>query len=155
VTLILDWKPLVVLVTPAHLTEASVKAMNDEFVRFYAQNERYALITVPTPGAPTPNAQERKLVGEWASSETIQTNSGRLCVASGVVFTSTLARGALTAILWLWRPAFPIEFFGSVEPALDFCIKGGLKAGLPLPKDAAKLKAEIIARVSTLAPYRE
>lgn len=155
VTLLLDWKPLVVLVTPAHFNDESVQRMNEEFLRYYARNERYTLLTVPTPGAPTPNAHERKLVGEWASSDLIQTNSSRLCVSAGIVFTSTLARGALTAILWLWKPPFPIEFFGSVEHAIDFCVGGARKAGLALPADGTKLKEEIVREVAALSPYRE
>src|SRR5690606_35921348 len=98
------------------------------YARLFRRGKRYAVLSCSPIDAKATNAHGRKLIVDWAQSKEVRENSAKLCVGSATVVPSALARGALTAILWVWSPAAPHHPCGTVEEGLDWCLQR-LRAG--------------------------
>jgi hypothetical protein len=53
-------------------------------------------------------------------------------------------RGALTAILWFWKPPFPLEVVKTPEQGIDYCIAQLSKRGIALPTSPLGLGAHAV-----------
>lgn len=142
--LIADLKPLLLFLSPPSFDGKVIGEMDATFRRLWALGEKYAMVSLPNPSGSSVSASERKLIGEWASQKHVQDASKRLCVGSAVVSPSTLERGAMTAILWLWRPPFPLAYFPEREIAIDAALEHLAKARLPLPMPVAELRKKAL-----------
>lgn len=140
-----DTFPLVVVVTPMRYDERSVEQMAAGYERYFARGDRYAIVNVTPRDADPIGARERKAVTDWASSARVRQKSGELCVGSSTVVKDAIARGALTAMLWLWKPASPHHVTTSVEDAVDWTISKLEQAGVPMPLGPAKTRARALA----------
>ena len=107
--------------------------------RLFARGERYALI-VCSPIKSEMGAKERKLITDWSNKPHVREKSRALCVASSTVVRNPLHRGALTAILWLWKPAAPHEASPTPEAAVDWCLERLEAASMPLPRSREVLR---------------
>lgn len=145
--LIGDYFPLLVQVQPIEFTEAAVRQMAADFEVYFARGERYAVLTTPRRGAVRPRANERKLLSDWINSPKVMTHARRLCVAAANVTPNAVERGLFTALLWVWRPPFPLEAFGDVDSALDFTLEKLQHASLDLPLQAPELRQAVRERL--------
>lgn len=127
-----DTFPLLVAIGPKKYDQEAVDLMSRAYEPYFKRNERYALISVAPRDASMPGPKERKLITDWTNSARVRDCSARLCIGSATVVPNTLARGALTALLWFWTPPSPLQPVATVDEALDYCL-GRLRAeGLPL-----------------------
>jgi len=113
--------PLLITMGPATWTERNVAEMAEGFERYFLRGERYALISA-SPRDSVMAARERKLVTDWTNTARVRDRSRELCVGSATIVRSALARGALTAMMWIWKPASPHLAVANTEEALDFTL---------------------------------
>ena len=139
--------PLLVVEMSKAMNEDALNELRSGFERYFARGERYSLLSVTPRGAATPSAKERKAIADWTNSPRVRQFSKELCVGSAAVVTNPLARGAITAMLWLWTPASPFKVVASIEEGLDYCFSQSAKAGLKLPRELAVIRKEILARL--------
>ena len=111
-------------------------------------NERYAVLSVPTPGAPAPGHAERKLLGAWTSHPRVREAIKRLCVGAATVVPSAIERAALSIIWALGKPPCPSEAVPTVERGLEFCLGRMRQAGLQLAKPPDLVAYETLRTVS-------
>lgn len=148
--LIGDFFPLLVQVQPKEFTEDAVRTMAASFEVYFARGERYAVLSVPRAGAVRPGAKQRKLLTDWVNSPRVMEHGRRLCVASANVSTNTFERGLLTALLWLWRPPFPLEMFGDVDSALSYALRKMEEGSIRPPLQADHLRRAVHERLRSL-----
>jgi len=145
--LIGDYFPLLVQIQPKVLTAESIAKMGEEFEVYFRRGERYVVVSLQAKNAHSPSATERKLVADWVNSPRVMEFGGRLCVASANVSRSAFERGMLTALLWIWRPPFPLKPFPTVEAALDYALEMATGASLQLPMDTPLLRRIVLERL--------
>ncbi len=104
---------------PSRYTDAELFAAFDELDALVAEVARrsgsYCLISDVTR-ARVGNAVHRKRIGETFSKT--RRLLGDRVAGQGFVMKNAVQRGALTAILWLGRPPWPIETFATREAAI-------------------------------------
>lgn len=136
-----DLFPLLISVGPTDGFDAhQVERMAAYYTRLFKRGKRYAVISCSPKGASATNARGRKLIVDWAQSKEVREMSAKLCVGSATLVPNALARGALTAILWVWTPAAPHLACATVEQALDWCL-GRLRAShVALPEEPDEMR---------------
>ena len=130
---VLDMFPLVVTVGASKQTDGELDEMVAGYDQLFERGERYALITYSPEGAEMPSARARKRIADWAESPSVRAFSKKLCVGSATVVQSQLARGALTAIMWLWKPVAPHKIVATPLDAIDFCLERIAVSDVPMP----------------------
>lgn len=142
-----DDLPLLIIVSPmGGYDEAAIREMNARCEGLWTRGARYALISSTPKGASTTGARGRKLIAEWANRPRVRQMSKQHCVASATIVENAVARGALTAILWLWTPPAPHKAVAAPGEAIDWCMEHIERAGLALPRPAPELRRHV-ARV--------
>ena len=136
--------PLLIGVAPLRYDASTLRQMNDGFEAYFQRGQPYAFVSVQPEGSTTPGAAERKLLMQWLESPRVQHYARELCVGSAVVVDGPLMRGALTAVLWFWKPPFPLEAVKTPEGGIDYCIAQLTQRGVPLPTSAHVLGARAV-----------
>ncbi|MDQ3031593.1 MAG: hypothetical protein M3Y87_04190 [Myxococcota bacterium] len=116
--------------------------MTDGYEQLFARRERYSLISAAPSDADSMGARERKQIADWANTPRVRSVSRELCVGSATIVGNALARGALTAILWLWKPASPHEVFTASDDAVEWCLAQLERERVPLPLGAAAMRTQ-------------
>jgi hypothetical protein len=94
-------------------------------------------------------ASQRKHAAEWIKSTEALV---RLASLGGACVTpSSILRGIVTAILWIYRPPNPTEFFATRQQAVLHALAQLEAARVPLPQRLVDLRARLAAQ---LAPDR-
>lgn len=135
--------PLLVAVAPRRYDAAAVQRMADAFEVYFQRGERYAVISIQPKDSITPGASERKLMLDWLESPRVRHCAGELCVGAATIIHGAVMRGAFTALLWFWRPPFPMETVATVARAVDYCVERLSSAGSPIPASPAELKQRV------------
>lgn len=73
---------------------------------------------------------------------------GANCIGSASVLESGFERGLLTALLWAWRPPFPLEVFGTIDAALDHALRKLEEESLSLPHPPSELRRIVLQRLA-------
>jgi hypothetical protein len=133
--------PLLIGIAPERYDAAAVQRMHEAFEPFYRRGQRYALLSIQPRGSVAPGAKERKMLIDWVGSPRVQEYASRLCVGAAAVVDGALMRGALTAVLWVWKPPFPLHAAATVSDGIDHCVERLVAAGVPLPADLRELQA--------------
>jgi hypothetical protein len=144
-----DYFPLLLCIGPKHFDEAAVAEMAAGYERYFVRGDRYSLITCSPRDAVT-DARGRKMIVDWANSPRVRQKSRELCVGSSTVVPNALARGALTALLWLWKPSSPHHVVASSEEGIDWCLARIAEARLVLPGSSADVRRDALRRVRNL-----
>jgi hypothetical protein len=94
-------------------------------------HEKCCLVTDAGRIQAIPPASQRKIAGEWAKgSAELQ----RVVSVGGVCVTpSSIIRGIITAILWIYKPDRPVAFFATRDEAKLQAIQWLDEAGVRLP----------------------
>lgn len=148
--LIGEYFPLLIHVQPVEYSRETVAAMAADFEVYFDRGDRYFVVTVPPKGAIKPGAKERGLVADWVNSPRVAEYGRRLCIGSASVLESGFERGLLTALLWAWRPPFPLEVFGTVEAALDHAVARLRAESLSLPYSRTELHQLVSQRLASV-----
>jgi hypothetical protein len=141
--------PVLVLVAPSRYDAEAVKRMSDAFEEYFQRGDRYAVISIQPKGSITPGPSERKLMLDWLESPRVRRCSGELCVGAATIIHGALMRGALTAVLWFWRPPFPMETVPTVARAVDYCVERLRFAGVRNTVEPAQLKERVERLLAT------
>jgi hypothetical protein len=136
--------PLIVSVSGANFDVSEVRAMIDGYEPYLAGTKRYAVLVVPTPGAPAPGHAERKLIGEWTSHPRVREAIKRLCVGNATVVPNVVTRAALTVLWALGKPPCPSEAVPTVALGLDFCLGRMREEGLEFAKPPDLVRYETL-----------
>jgi hypothetical protein len=142
-----DFFPLVVCVSPSRYDDVEMRRMFDGFRRYFERGERYALITHNPRDGEAASARARKAIVDWANLPDVRRQSAKLCVGSATVVANPLARGAMTAMLWLWKPANPHHMTATTEEAVDWAIQQLVDAQIALPQPRERLRESVLARL--------
>ena len=142
--------PLLVSVGPMQTTDVELEQTWAGYERYFARGERYALMTVSPREAQSPGARERKRMADWANTPRVREFSKKLCVGSATVVPSAIMQGALTAILWLWKPAAPHLAVRTVADGLTFCLERLAAEKVPIPQGPEALRRAVNAEVAQI-----
>jgi hypothetical protein len=145
--LLADTFPLLVGVGPKRYDEAGVRERAAAFEPHFQAGKRYAFVCVQPAGTATPGAHERKLILDWADSPRVRRYAKELCVSAATVVDGAVLRGALTAILWFWRPPFPMKAVATPQLGMDYCLDQLTRAGVSLPVSSEALRARAEAQL--------
>jgi len=147
--------PLLIGVAPMRYDAASVRQLAESFEVYFERGLPYAFMSVQPQGSTPPGASERKLLMQWLVSARVRQHSGQLCVGAAAVVDDTVMRGALTALLWFWKPPFQLQVVKTPEQGIDHCIHALERHRVKLPTSARALGAHAKRLlVSTLEPER-
>ena len=144
-----DGFPLVLSLGPRVWRDDTIDEMAAGYERYFARGERYALISA-SPRDSVFGAKHRKQVADWSNSSRVRQKSAELCVGSATLARDALSRGALTAVLWLFKPASPHEVVATPEEGVDWCIAKLRAAGVALPRSAAGLRAAALTHLASI-----
>jgi hypothetical protein len=136
--------PLLIGVAPARYDALALRQLKDAFERYFERGQLYAFVSVQPEGSAAPGAAERRLLMQWLESPRVQHYSRELCVGSAAVLDGAPMRGALTAILWFWKPPFPLEVVKTPEVGIDYCIAQLAERGVALPTSKPVLGARAV-----------
>jgi len=131
--------PFLVMVMGERADEAEIRSMDATFRELFAQGQRYVLLNVPPKNQTAVAAKERKMITDWANQPHVQEGVTRCCVGSAIMVTSAVARGALTAILWVWRPPVHLEIVPDVLSGIRYLSDAARQANLILPASPEQL----------------
>lgn len=120
------WPVAVVRPPPVPIEDEAIHAFMDRFeCELTARGPQFAIVLDLRMASNMAPAQRRMLVSRMRQSD-----GQRQQVAGAFVFSSTIMRGLLTAVLWLRTPPYPTQVFTSVEEAVQWarqqCDAGGL-----------------------------
>jgi hypothetical protein len=133
--------PLLVGIAPSRYDADAIRRMSEAFEPYFVRGERYAYVSIQLPDASHPGAVERKLLMDWVELPRVREHAAALCVGAAAVVDGTLMRGALTALLWFWKPPFPLETMRTSEEGISFCLNRLVAAKLVLPEAVPGMKA--------------
>lgn len=102
-----DLWPFVVSKLPSRIDEAELERFMAIHDGLLARHELYVTLTDCTGITEIPSATVRKRIGDW--NKRIEADIRRFNVATAIVLSNTLVRGALTALHWLAPPPQPTE----------------------------------------------
>jgi hypothetical protein len=133
--------PLLICIAPKRYDAAAVQCLEDVFEPYFRRGQRYALLSIQPKGSVAPGAKERKMLMDWVGSPRVLEYASRLCVGAAAVVDGALMRGALTAVLWVWKPPFPLHAAGTAAEGIDHCLQRLVAAGVLLPADSRGLQS--------------
>jgi hypothetical protein len=128
--------PLVVIRYNGPRTEADWHAMFAAYDRMHTRRERFATIN-DTTSSPLPSAVERSMIGEHAKRHEDATR--RYLVATCMVIENAIMRGALTAIHWVYRPAYKLFICATLHEAYVVAARELREEGIALHPQHARL----------------
>ncbi len=131
--------PLVVMTCPGDM-DGTVGPIRAFFETVHARKERFAILVDTRPVQTMPGPGWRRELTDWTRHPLVQMRSANYNVATAVVVPSSLARGVLTAIGWLWKPASPVKGFPVQGEAVTWCCDLLVKAGVPLSPNLVELQ---------------
>jgi hypothetical protein len=142
--------PLLVTVNARRFDEAEARSMADGYQRYFTRGERYAVLSVAPHDAEPAGPKARKAVADWVGGKDVRQYSSILCVGAASVVENALARGGLTALLWLWTPPMPLRPCASVGEGLDYCFERLSAEQVALPRPPGELRRETLDRLRRL-----
>ena len=140
--------PLVTIVPPAVYDEQAVRSVIEGCERNFARGERFAMITTAPQGVP--DARTRKVLTEWSNAPAVRRKTKELCVGAATVLPNPVARGIMTAVLWVWSPPAPHEVSDSDASAIDWCLRKIADAKLPMPMSPGEARSRTLALIAEL-----
>jgi len=91
-----------------------------------------------------PSATVRRMQADWTNAHQHQLE--KIVHAMGFVVPSALSRGAMTAVLWLSRPKWPMIAHASLPKAVDWALLEAERMGGEVHADLVAGKADTVVR---------
>ncbi len=129
-----SYDPLHLQVIPRAFTQAEVEAHFEKLEQFYTQRsppDAPAALLADARLAQYADALARKRVA--LAFERLSPILERRAVGHAIVLSSPLIHGALTAIFWIKRPAWPVQTFLEMEDADRWLRQGFVDQGRLAP----------------------
>lgn len=127
--------PLVVTRWPASLTDEELDAFLAEVVALHRRGEPFAHI-IDGRFAAAASFAPRVRARAQQTLDGIRDLGAQLVRGEAYVITSALARGAITALTWIYPPSWPREVFATFSEAEDWAL-AQLGPLAPAPKSRA------------------
>jgi hypothetical protein len=137
-----DWPVFVMEIPEFRLVDADIKAAVEFIEQIWRECERNrekcCLVTDAARIQAIPPASQRKITADWARS-TAELQKA-VSVGGACVTPSSIIRGIITAILWIYKPPNPVAFFATRDEAKLQAIKWLDEAGVKLPPRLRELR---------------
>lgn len=123
--------PLFVTVMPATSDTEDLRRYFASVTELYGRRERFATLVETADVKSIPSAAERKFITDYQhdTHEQIQ----KYNVFTATVVPSTLVRGAMTAMRWLFKPPNEQITVATFGDGLVACVEKLRKDGQPIP----------------------
>jgi hypothetical protein len=92
-------------------------------------------------------ASQRRYAGEWVKRTEALTKL--VSLGGACVTPSSILRGIVTAIMWIYKPPNPTEFFPTRSEGCLHAIDQLERAGVPLPPRVVELRARLAGPSAT------
>lgn len=135
---------MLVAVSSPRFDELEVRTLIDGFERYFGRGERYALVWAPARNLALPGLRERQQIGEWIRHPRVAAFTKQLCVGTAAVVPNAIARGSLSAILFIGKPPVPLRPVATVADGVDFALERLAASNVRLPKPADLLRFEVL-----------
>ncbi len=113
--------PVLIITLPPRTSDEELKSFNTSIGKFLEEKgERYALI-MDARAAETLDVVQRRMHSDFMKKR--KKFAEKFCAATALVFESMVQRGVLIAILWAFKPSYPIKVFKSPDEAVDWAKK--------------------------------
>lgn len=145
--------PLVVLRCPARFADDSLEPLIADFEECHSQRRQFALLVDTRPARSMPNAKWRKGITDWANEPRVLLETRRYSVGTALLFSSALARGAYTALLWFWKPPTPHFPAPTMAVGVEWCCQMLTRSGVALGAALEKHRASLLPAAN--APARD
>lgn len=129
--------PLFVTIVPSRFDADDLQAYIAEVNKLYARKQRFATLVDTTAVIELPGAAARRILAEWQNSTIEQIRHYNVCTAT--VLSSTLVRGAMTAMHWLFKPPNEQVAVATLAEGFDFCVDRLEKDRQPLSGELRRL----------------
>lgn len=126
-----EFFPLVVTRVPAAITLADIEVYERELEKTFERRARFASIVVTTASTKLPGSAERRRLAHWQHS--VIELIARYNVFHATVVDSPIARGAMTAMNWLFPPPNEQVVVATFGEAFDLAIARLRSAGVDFP----------------------
>jgi hypothetical protein len=113
--------PIIILPFGAQPTDEEWQSLMDAVREAHKRGQPFAVLADGSAMRGMPSPAQRRLGADLG--EFIKQHRPQLLVAWGNVLTSSVLRGAITAIMWIAKPAYPQKFFATKDEALAWCRK--------------------------------
>lgn len=132
--------PLFITVLPPSSDLHDIEVYIGEVNQLYKRRERFATLVDATPMASIPGATERRRLADW-QNETVELIK-RYNVFTATVLSSSMVRGALTAMNWVFRPPNEQVVVGTFEEGYVRCVDRLVAGGLTVPPPYGRMARE-------------
>jgi hypothetical protein len=137
--------PLVVLTCPAHFSEDSLPPLIAAFEECHGRREKFALLIDTRSAHSMPNARWRKGLTQWANEPRVMLATRLYSVGTALLFSSSLARGAYTALLWFWSPPTPHFAAPTMAAAVEWSCQMLTRANVALGNTLQAKRTSLLA----------
>lgn len=110
--------PVVTYVAPPEATDEIMFECMHEMDELRQNAKPFALV-LDLSTTKNMSAKHRKMLTDNMAKH--EAEMKQLCRGTGMVFTSAVLRGVLTAIFWVKKPAYPTQVFATREAAFEWC----------------------------------
>ncbi len=136
--------PLVVLACPARFGGGSLERLIADFEACHGRRQQFALIVDARLAHSMPDAKWRKGLTDWANDPRVRFETRQYSVGTALLFSSALARGAYTALLWFWRPPTPHFAAPTMAAGVEWCCQMLTRSGVALSAALEKRRASAL-----------
>lgn len=131
-----QWPLVIVRADHSPTSVAHLEAFIASQREMLARREPYIEIADAVGASPI-GAVERRLLADFLKDS--EADAQELCAGLGILTSSSIVRGAVTAILWIKRPGYPIKVSGSKAAIAAFLVDAVAADGR-IPGAAGKLR---------------
>lgn len=123
--------PLVLVSMPPVLHLDDITYLQESYEHVFAAPKRHALVVDTTPLASVPDATLRQRMKSFEDGRRPIIRAKN--IGSAIVLSSSIVRGAYTALRWISPQPAPNKAFPSVRDAAQWCIRGIEADGQKIP----------------------
>lgn len=138
IDVVVESLPLVYVRVHGVVTVADVGLAAAEFDRIFARGTKITSLADTRKIDGIPGAAERRAIAEWMRR--IEPEMRRSCVGSANLIGSSVVRGAMTAIYWLFEPPVPQYYPASLTDGLDWCVGQLASVGVDATRQRSELR---------------
>ena len=131
--------PLFITVMPHAIDLRDIDVYVQEVDALYKRRERFATLVDTSAVSSLPGAHERKRLADWQNATVDQIR--RYNVFTATVVRSSVMRGAMTAMNWIFRPPNEQVAVASFEDGFSQCLDKLRADGAKLPDSLRRLAA--------------
>ena len=126
--------PLVLVSMPPELQVEDITYLQDSYEEVFAAPTRHALVVDTTTLVRVPDATLRRKMKDFEDGRRLIIREKN--IGSAIVLSSSIVRGAYTALRWISPQPAPNKAFSSIRDAARWCVEGIEADGQVVPASA-------------------